>query len=201
MTTYLSLDLSKACTGWAIWDDRSGRPYYGHWQLGSEYTANDGEVFARLHRSMGDLYKQMPFENLYYEEPLNPGQLTGATNIRAISLAFGLAAHAQSFGFVKRCRMIKAVNVEKWRKGFIGDMVVHEVKAGVRAQRKAGFNVNATDKLKRLTIERCQQLGFITRKNDEADAIGILTYSVALDGVTPPWLAHEVLRPPLGEAA
>ena len=46
-------------------------------------------------------------------------------------------------------------------------------------------------------IERCRQFGFTPRKNDEADAIGILTYAILLNGVTPPWLADETLRAPL----
>jgi hypothetical protein len=38
--------------------------------------------------------------------------------------------------------------------------------------------------------------------DDEADAIAILTYALGLSGITPPWLADEVLRPVLGlEAA
>lgn len=192
---YLGLDLSKSSTGWAFWTPGTDAPRYGNWQLGSEWTT-EGGVYAKLHRNLSDLHKVMPFTHLYFEEPINPGHLTGNTSINTIWLLSGLAAHAQSFGHIKRCRMVKAVNVERWRKDWIGDMVVREVKAGTRRRRKQGdTKASSTDQLKRLTIERCRQLGFAPRKSDEADAIGILNYGILLDGVTPPWLSAETLRP------
>lgn len=223
--TYLALDLSKRSTGWALWNPEwrnsglswdhfeneedymeylsSARttapdvPRYGHWNLGSEWTT-EGGVYAKLHRNLSDLYKVEKFTHLYFEEPINPSHLQGGTTAQTIWMLGGLAAHVQSFGHIKRCRMVKAVNVERWRKDFIGDMVVREVKAGTRRARKAGNSkASSTDQLKKLTIERCRQYGFNPRKNDEADAIGILTYAILLDGVTPPWLARETLRPQL----
>lgn len=201
MSGYCALDLSKTSTGWAFWDEGTDAPRYGHWRLGSEYTT-EGGVYAKLHRHMSDLHKVTGFEKLYFEEPISPGHLQGGTTVQTIWLLSGLAAHAQSFGHIKRCRIVKAVNVERWRKDFIGDMVVREVKAGVRRRRKEGDSkASATDQLKKLVIERCQQLGFSPKKNDEADALGILTYSILLDGVTPPWIANETLRPQIGSAA
>jgi len=195
--SYFALDLSKSCTGWALWNGTSAMPVYGHWTLGGEYST-EGQVYAKLHRNLSDMFKVERFERLYFEEPLNPAHLTGNTSITTIWLLSGLAAHAQSFGAIKRCRIVKAVNVERWRKDFIGDMVVREVKAGVRRRRKAGDDrASSRDQLKKLTVERCRQLGMNPRKVDEADAIGILTYSILLDGVTPPWLSNEVLRVPL----
>ena len=195
--SYLALDLSKSSTGWALWEEGTDTPRYGHWQLGNEWTS-EGAVYAKLHRCMSDLYKLTGFTNLYFEEPISPGHLQGGTTAQTIWMLGGLAAHAQSFGHIKRCRIVKAVNVERWRKDFIGDMVVREIKAGVRRRRKQGDNkASATDQLKRLVIERCRQFGFTPRKNDEADAIGILTYAILLNGVTPPWLADETLRAPL----
>ena len=200
MSGYCALDLSKSSTGWAHWDPATDAPRYGHWQLGSEWTT-EGAVYAKLHRNLSDLHKVAGFENLYFEEPISPGHLQGGTTAQTIWMLGGLAAHAQSFGHIKRCRIVKAVNVERWRKDFIGDMVVREVKAGIRRRRKAGDSkASATNDLKKLVMERCRQFGFSPRKNDEADALGILTYSILLDGVTPPWLAAETLRPQLGSA-
>jgi hypothetical protein len=199
--SYLALDLSKSSTGWALWTPGTDAPRYGHWVLGSEYTSNGG-VYAKLHRCMSDLHKVMGFEKLYFEEPITPGQLQGGTTVQTIWLLSGLASHAQSFGHIKRCRIVKEVNVERWRKDFIGDMVVREVKAGTRRRRKAGdTKASSTNLLKKLVIERCKQFGFAPKTNDEADAIGILTYAILLDGITPPWLAAETLRPQLGSAA
>lgn len=200
MSAHLGLDLSKSSTGWCLWVEGTPMPRYGHWQLGSEWTT-EGGCYAKLHRNLSDLYKVAPFETIFFEEPLNPGHLTGATSLNTIWLMSGLAAHVQSFGHIKRVRQVKPVNVERWRRDFIGDMVVREVKAGVRRRRKAGEKVSGTDQLKRLTIERCRQLGMAPRKNDEADSIGVLTYGLLLNGITPPWLAAETLRAPLGAVA
>ena len=68
-------------------------------------------------------------------------------------------------------------------------------RAATRAQK------SARDPLKAATMERCRQLGMKPRNDDEADAIGILTYGLLLNGVTPPWIANEVLRPALGGAS
>lgn len=190
----LALDLSKVSTGWAWWDGMAARPRYGHWRLGSEYTS-DGGVFAKLHQHMADLRSVCPFEWIYFEEPIHPANLSGATNIRAIRLAAGLAAHVESFGHAMGCRT-KAINVGLWRKDFVGPDIERQTKADARAKAKAlGRKVSARDTLKALTMERCRHLGMNPRKDDEGDAIGILTYGCELHHITPPWLAGEVLRP------
>lgn len=197
---YLALDLSKRSTGWALWDRDWEKPRYGTWTLGSEFT-NDGMTFAKLHRFLNDLYKVHAFEFLWYEEPITPAQLQGHTTIQTIHLAVGLAAHAQSFAHARRCRIAKAVNVEQWRKHFIGSDIANETKAKVRRARKAGDKrASARDKLKRLTVERCRLFGFYPDKDDAADAIGILDYCLHMNGITPPWRANETLQPIL-EAA
>jgi hypothetical protein len=184
----LALDLSKTSTGWSYWDGTAERPRFGHWNLGSEYTT-DGGVFARLQANMADLYAVARFDWIYFEEPIHPANLSGNTNIRAIKLASGLAAHVESFGHALNCRT-KSINVEQWRKAFIGEDIARQTKANARRRGKS-----ARDTLKALTMERCRQLGMAPRKDDEADAIGILTYACELNHITPPWLASEVLRP------
>lgn len=180
-----------------MWDGLSEKPRSGSWVLGSEFTS-DGATYAKLHRCLSDHFKIMPFERLYFEQPINAASLQGFTNADTLRLLGGIAAHAESFGAVKRLRMVKAISVSTWRKDFIGDMAVRSAKAEAKARKAAGSkSASATDQLKRLTIERCRQLGFAPRSNDEADALGILTYAILLDGVTPPWLSDEVLRPEL----
>lgn len=194
---HCALDLSKSSTGWAVWESGWEKPRYGHWQLGSEYTTNGG-VYAKLHARLNDLWKLCHFENLYYEEPISPAHLQGGTTIQTIWLLCGLASHTESYGHARRCRIVKAVNVERWRKDFIGQVANSDAKADARRRKKTGEKrASARDTLKALTIARCRQLGFEPRKNDEADALGLLDYSLEIAGITPPWRAGEVLRPPL----
>lgn len=195
----LALDLSKASTGWAFWDGESDRPRYGHWRLGSEYTT-DGGVFAKLHQCLSELRMIARFDWIYFEEPIHPANLSGATNIHAIRLATGLSSHAESFGHAMGCRT-KAINVGLWRKAFIGEDIARQTSADARKRAKAlGKKVSARDQLKALTMERCRQLGMAPRKDDEGDAIGILTYALQLNHIMPPWLANETLRPMFGSA-
>lgn len=193
--TYLALDQSKSCTGWAHWEPGTDAPRYGHWVLGSEYTSR-GAVYAKLHRCLSDHHKVLGFDRLYFEEPITPGQLQGGTTIQTISLLMGIASHIESFGAIRRCRMVKEVNVTSWRTDFLGRDAHQSIKRAAKAAQRS-----ARDPLKAATMERCRQLGFAPKKNDEADALGILTYSILLDGVTPPWLANETLRAPLTGAA
>ncbi len=176
----LALDLSKSRTGWAVWDGKSQKAIFGHWTLGTAYTSR-GRTFAKLHAELNGLWRLTKFENIYFEQPINPASLSGSTNIETLQVLSGLAAHAESFAYAVGCRQVEGINVSSWRRDFIGPQ-----KRGTKRHT-----------LKTLTIERCQQLGFSPRFDDEADAIGILDYSLGLNGIVPPWRKDEVLRPML----
>lgn len=181
MTKVIALDLSKRSTGWACWQEGWEKPRYGSVQLGSEFTS-DGQTYVKLHQLLNELRTTIcRFETLYFEEPLNPQSVGGHTNIDTLRVLSGLAAHAQSYGHAVRVRT-QAVNITSWRKHFIGRMP-----RGTKSK-----------ELKDYAIERCQQYGWLPRKTDEADALGILDYAIDLQGVTPPWRTEEVLRSPLG---
>src|SRR3546814_14377532 len=89
---------------------------------------------------------------------------------------------AECLGEELGCRIVRGVSPSTWRVNFIGSQ-----KRGTK---------RAT--LKDLTKERCRQLGMKPQNDDEADAIGILTHTAESLGLSPPWTANEVLRPPLG---
>lgn len=184
MTKILALDLSKRCSGWAIWQEGWDMPRYGSVQLGSEYTC-DGRTYVKLHQVLSDLRMTVSkFEAIYFEEPINPAQLTGHTNIDTLRVLSGLAAHTLSFSYALSIRA-QAVNITSWRRFFVGKMP-----RGTK-----------TKEWKDYAIERCQQYGWKPRTNDEGDALGILDYACDLQGVTPPWRVDETLRAPLGVRA
>lgn len=204
---YLALDLSKTGTGWAHWDGQSDRPRYGRWILGSEYTTNGG-TFAKLAEKLAELHQVMPFETVFMEPPIVPNQLQGNTTIQIIRLATGLAAMTEYFCHIYRghdehpTRLLLEANIDSWRPAFIGRIADSQAKAKARRAKKAGnAKASARDTLKALTIARCKQLGLSPRSNDEADAIGILTYGILSKGETPPWVADEVLLQPLEVSA
>jgi len=172
----LALDLSKSSTGWAMWDGESDTARYGSVKLGSEYT-DHGNVCARVHVEMSHLYKLLQFEAVFIERPLDPVMMAKINNFDTPFLLYGLATHAFSFCAAKRIKTFHMVHQATWRKHYIGSMKIGTRKADLKA----------------LAVQRSRELGFKPRNDDEADALGILDYAIALDGVVPPWRQEHVL--------
>jgi hypothetical protein len=167
---FAAFDLSKAATGWAVWQPGWDAPRFGHWKLGGEFTTR-GQVFCKLQRSMLELHKVMPFEEVVYEEPLLLGPAAGHTTADTQKLLIGLAMHVESFCEAMKIRRCNEINQSSWRKGFIGS-----VKRGTKR----------TD-LKTLTIERCRAYGWNPSRDDEADSLGVLEYHLATRKIDRPW--------------
>lgn len=181
--SFLALDLSKTSAGWAQWLPGWDKPIYGSFRLGSEYTTIGGTC-AALHRELTAIHRLTPVEWGFIEKPLTAAQLHGNTNADALFILAGIAAHAHSFAYAKGWsgQRVIEVNIATWRRHFIGPM-------------KRGTKSKA---LKDYTGQRCRQLGWSPRNDDEADALGILDYALHSRSITPPWAANEVLRAPLG---
>lgn len=175
----IALDPSKRSTGWAVWQPGWDAPRFGSQPMGSEYTS-DGQCCAKMHAMLSDIRSAVcRFETMYVEKPLTQMERGGSSN-EANDIQLKLVAHAESFAYAMgvRCQLI---NVKSWGRHFIGSMP-----RGTKSKEK-----------KQYTIERCHQLGWKPRNTDEADALGLLDYSMALQGLQAPWLAQETLRAPL----
>lgn len=203
--------VTRQSNNWLAFDIDGGvrSVMFGNWALGTEYTSRGG-VFDCLKRRLAELHAVVPFQRIFAEEPITPAQLQGHTTISTLRITLGLAAATEDFCHVYRAttefpdgiRMLQEVNIGHWRAEFIGKVENNEAKAAARRARKAGDQrASATKALKSLVMERCKQLGFAPRYDDEGDAIGILTYGMLLSGETPPWIADEVLRPLLTAGA
>jgi hypothetical protein len=180
--SFLALDISKRRTGWSLWARGDTTARFGHFVLGSEYS-NDGQTYAKLHERLMELHQVARIERIYMEKAIHPSSLTGHTNIDTLRVLAGLNAHVHSFCTAMSLPQPVEVNITSWRRDFIGPQ-----KRGTKS---------AT--LKSLVMERCRQLGFAPRYDDEADSLGLLDYALDFhEHVTPPWRANEVLRPALG---
>jgi hypothetical protein len=195
----LTLDMSKACTGWCVWHDDWAMAKVGSKKLGGEYSTN-GDVFVALHRLIHDLRMTFGFELLFWEQKLAVQKImTGTTSQQTLDLQGGLDAYAEGYRAAYRLRG-GPVKVDLWRGEFIGKDVDGTIKAATRrhnriAKEGGGKKITSTDKLKAATMERARQLGFKPANFDEADAIGIMDYKIQTYSITPPWRANEVLRP------
>lgn len=190
----LGLDQSKGSTGWACWQTGWERPVFGHVCLGTAYTGR-GRVFTKLRSTMIDLWSTVTeYDWVFFEAPIahRKTQNTSDENRR---IALGLSGCIEGVAYELGCPENRVFEYEdrSWRPDFIGRIENSEIKAAAkRAQR------SARDPLKAAAKERCKQLGMLVKNDDEADAIGMLTYGILSQGITPPWLADEVLRPILG---
>lgn len=197
-----TLDLSKSCTGWAVWHDDWPKARHGSKKLGGEYSTN-GDVFIALHKLLRELHQAFGFEMLFWEQKLAVQKImTGTTSQATLDIQGGLDAYAEGYRAAYRLRG-GPVKVDLWRGEFIGKDVDGTIKAATRRHNKiaketGGRKITSTDKLKAATMERARQLGFTPANFDEADALGIMDHKIASYGIIPPWRANEVLRAPLG---
>lgn len=174
--SFLSLDQSKARTGWAFWKPGLDLPVVGHFRLGDEY-APFGKVFAKLHEELSALHQVHGFESVRYERPADPAHFDRNTAFEVPFLLIGIAAHINSFCAALGVRRCEWVNQATWRRHFIGSM-----KRGTKRV-----------VLKDFVLERCRELGMAPRNDDEGDALGILDFDLHMAGITPPWREEHVL--------
>lgn len=173
---FLSLDTSKSRTGWAFWKEGLDRPAFGSFSLGDEFTPF-GKVFAKVHMELADLYRVHAFTSVRYEQPADPSKFDRATAFEVPFLLIGIAAHVNSFCAAKIIRRCEWIHSATWRRHYIGPMK--------RGRKKW--------ELKDFVEARCRELGMAPRNDDEADALGILDYDLAIAGITPPWRMQHVL--------
>lgn len=177
---FLALDPATNC-GWAFWKSGMEKPASGSFELPS-LGENLGRVGYQLHVELQRLQAVHGFERVYYEAPIPPSRMMGATQLHVTAKVFTIAGHIESYCYAKnlRCRQ---VGQGAWRRTFVG--------------KGAG---EKTKTFKDWARERCGQLGWNVRSHDEADACGILDYAIGLDPeFTPPWREDGLFFPAFSE--
>lgn len=178
-----TLGLARTSTNWRVFDDGATSVAHGFWRLKTEWS-REGEPHLRLHQNLAVLHEFAEFEHVLYERALTPEQRGGASN-PSNDILLELIGHVKSFHRAYECRTLLGIHRASWQVGFIGSQ-----KRGTKRR-----------DLIELIEMRARQLGFKFRKNDEAAAIGLLTYGLLTRKITPPWIADEVLRQPLTAGA
>jgi hypothetical protein len=173
------LKLSRTSSNWAYFEKADVSVAHGAWRLKSEWS-QVGDPHKMLVKNLKALHDFSGFEHVLYERTLTQEQRGGASN-ESNDILIELIGIVKLFYRTKRCRTILGIHRASWQKDFIGAQ-----KRGTK--RKT---------ILQLIEERARQIGFVFRKDDEAAAIGLLTYGLLTRGITPPWLADETLRTPL----
>lgn len=188
----LALDLSKKRTGWAWWDGKSDRPRYGSEQMGSEFTPMAGN-FVNIHKLLEHLNTLFDIQYVYIEAPINPASFDNSKKEtrRAMQNPFvliGLAAHALSWCEVRNIKKYDMINQAKWKRLFLGAMPF-TLQRVPKIKRSGNYvkNDGSVD-WKKLSVEKANELGLRVKNDDEADAIGLLSYAATLHSLEAPWL-------------
>lgn len=170
---FVALDIATKL-GWAQWAPGMAKPIHGTLTLKGE-AEEVGQAAVQLHRFLMDLHRVTPIERLYFEGGIPASGLTGNTNMGTIYKLAGLAAHAESFAYAVNARC-RRVHQGTWRAHFLG--------------KGSGFK---TAQFKQMAKDRCRDLGWAPKTDNDADALGVLVYMVSLDpAITPPWRESEV---------
>lgn len=181
---FLTIDSSKSCTGYARWKVGDDKPTFGSFSLGDEFT-DDRTEMVELYRQMRMLCTFSTPDVLCIEAPANTKNWKGGRNFEDDCLLIGFVSTAKMTSKLLRIRICTTVGISTWFPDF----------------NKRGF-AKAEEHLssKQITMQTCRLLGMKPENADQADALGILDYTVRLHGIKPPWRANEVLRPPLVRA-
>lgn len=177
------LGLSRVSKNWRVYGDGEWSVAHGAWRLKTEWS-REGEAHAKLESNLGVLQRVFGIEHIIYERALAPQQRGGASN-PGNDILVELLGIVKKFHFERRLRRLEGVHRGSWQSEFIG------------RQKRGTKRKTLLD----LIEDRADQLGFTCRKNDEAAALGVLTYWLLTNSFQPPWLQDEVLRPILGGAA
>lgn len=179
---YGGFDLSISSAGWAVWNTGWPLPLFGTWELAGS-VKHAARAWVRLQKNMMGLVNEHgQFDVVAIEETVPAFQMKGKTSYRTVKALSGLEAHALSFAEATGARW-HLISIGAWRADFLGR------------------NIPSDPDWKHLAMVRCRQMGMHPAVHDAAEAIGILTYQILSDGLTPPWCAAETLRPILGEVA
>lgn len=181
---FLSLDISKSNTGYARWKVGDNKPIFGSFRLGLPIT-DERKVMTNLYTEMRQLCAFGSPDVLCIEAPANTKNWEGGRNFESDCLLIGLVANAKLTSKLLRIRICSTVGISTWFPDF----------------NKRGFaKVDEQLSSKQITMQTCRLLGMKPENTDQADALGILDYTIRLHGIKPPWRANEVLRPPLVRA-
>jgi len=164
--TVLALDLASV-TGFAF--GKPGTvPKFGHHRFVSSNTSRAG--LYRAYRTWLDerwnVRGRQP-DLIVYESAAVPSIMMGKTNVETIKTLMGLAEHLEEWAYNKV--ELREATVSQVRCHFIGQ----NMKASIA---------------KPLTVEKCQQLGWMVETNDEADACALWDYQCSF---LAPELAHN----------
>lgn len=188
----LAFDLSKSNTGWARYRVGDARPTYGSFKLGGSYTDRIGAM-RKLYQEIEPMWKLGDPDLVAFEAPLRgDAQSTEQNNRNANAWA---AIIEFTFGSLRRIR-VQEVDNRTWKSHFFDTAIPQRVRNELNGKmvRNPAFNP------KEVCMAQCRALGLKPANFDEADALGLLDYTLATEMIIPPWRQDHLLTSPITSA-
>ena len=162
-------------TGWAC-GNPGEQPESGVVRFGKA-SPTHGQIAAEAIAWTIDLLDRIKPMQIVFEQPLPPNFTGGHTTLNTALVTMGLPFMMQGIAYKLGYFNVEAVRVSHIRTFFIGSNMKSE-------------------EAKKLTFQRCQQLGFNPKDDNESDALALWCYQCAQ---IKPELAHK-LTPLFGGA-
>lgn len=174
MTVVLALDLAMHRTGWALGGTDWKRPQWGVFET-EHFGKHTGRELLRFERLMTDIIEANPLTHIVYEkvivdvrrphkvDPRKPAfSYEGNEAMMMLSGAACMTAERHNIA-------IERILVDDWRRRFLGIN---------RAPKDRGGKTTATDWFKDKAIKAAVARGWYVTHHDEAEALGILDYTL-----------------------
>lgn len=159
----LALDLATHL-GWAIGSPGMNRPRWGSFKLPSTGD-NIGRFTLAFSVWLTGFIAEEPVDRIVMEATVLPDKTQRATLLKLYGLAIKVEEIGEGIGIG-----VSEVRIQSWRKHFLG-----------RASAPPHFK--GTDRrkwVKDQAIKSCARRGWLTDDDNEADALGILDYSLCM---------------------
>lgn len=150
--TVLFLDIATH-TGWCE-GEPGGKPIFGSFRCSKE--GDNADKFAGMFKWVAERCQAFKPRHLFFEAPL-------ARNATTAEALMGMAANAQSAARLCGVYSIKRAHVGSVRKFFLPP-----------------GSPRSGDAVKQATIQRCRELGYEPKNDDEADAIAGWEYACSI---------------------
>lgn len=165
----LGIDTAMTKTGWAHYREGDDKPTWGVRRTPS-WNDDEGKYLWEFFEWLGNLCVDKAVTHIFVEDCRF--KTAHSENLTQMLASIGLIAQATivAFKLTERGQPIElfAAQPQQWRKTFLGVMPKPE-----------GINPTVWRKtLKEAAVSQCHIRGWLVESDDEADALGVMTYGI-----------------------
>lgn len=161
----LALDIAKNRTGWAVGAPRMRRPYWGVHEIAGDWDRHEGKRLHEWRTALTQLVERHGVTYISVEAPFIDWKAFDYNGTVPILQMHGIVLE------LAEARRIEtgSAPIASWRSHFLGTC---KAPKGFEGKQR-------TNALKDLAMKRCADRGWYTQFHDEAEALGILDFTLS----------------------